>query len=344
MSIEQSQTLREKKELIVRNLQEVIGENDLDVILKERNLKVYWGTATTGKPHIAYILPLLKIKDFIDARCDVTIFLADIHAFLDNLKASFNQIETRTKYYEFLILEVLKVLEIQSGFSIVRGSSFQTKSDYSMDLLKLSSLTTQRDAIKAGASVVKQVENPLLSSLIYPSMQALDEQYLDVDVQFGGVDQRKIFTYAMKYLPKLGYKKRIHFMNEMIPGLDGEKMSASSERSKIDFLDSRKTIKQKIEKCFCEEGNDQTGLFPFLKHILLPVYKIKNKSIIINRRDQEPLLIENYDQLHQYFIKKDLHPSDLKAFIVDAIDFVVSPIREALSSHSELIKDAYPNK
>ena len=28
--------------------------------------------------------------------------------------------------------------------------------------------------------------------------QALDEEYLKVDAQFGGVDQRKIFTYAEK--------------------------------------------------------------------------------------------------------------------------------------------------
>lgn len=28
--------------------------------------------------------------------------------------------------------------------------------------------------------------------------QAIDEEYLGVDAQFGGVDQRKIFTYAEK--------------------------------------------------------------------------------------------------------------------------------------------------
>ena len=30
------------------------------------------------------------------------------------------------------------------------------------------------------------------------SLQALDEEYLKVDAQFGGVDQRKIFTFAKK--------------------------------------------------------------------------------------------------------------------------------------------------
>lgn len=46
-------------------------------------------------------------------------------------------------------------------------------------------------------------------------LQALDEEYLHVDAQFGGVDQQKIFTFGEKYLPQLGYAKRIHLMNPM---------------------------------------------------------------------------------------------------------------------------------
>lgn len=48
-----------------------------------------------------------------------------------------------------------------------------------------------------------------------PGLQALDEEYLKVDAQFGGIDQRKIFTFAEKYLPQLGYQKRSHLMNPM---------------------------------------------------------------------------------------------------------------------------------
>lgn len=37
-----------------------------------------------------------------------------------------------------------------------------------------------------------------LASRLCVSPQALDEEYLKVDAQFGGVDQRKIFTFAEK--------------------------------------------------------------------------------------------------------------------------------------------------
>ena len=51
----------EKKALIQRNLQETLGDDRIDEVLKTRDLKIYWGTATTGKPHIAYFVPMSKI-------------------------------------------------------------------------------------------------------------------------------------------------------------------------------------------------------------------------------------------------------------------------------------------
>lgn len=65
----------EKKTLILRNLQEVLGEDKLDAILKERDLKIYWGTATTGRPHIAYFVPISKIADYLKAGCEARIYL-----------------------------------------------------------------------------------------------------------------------------------------------------------------------------------------------------------------------------------------------------------------------------
>lgn len=64
--------IESKKQLIIRNLQEVLGEDKILEILKTRELKIYWGTATTGKPHIAYFVPMSKIADFLNAGCEVS--------------------------------------------------------------------------------------------------------------------------------------------------------------------------------------------------------------------------------------------------------------------------------
>lgn len=72
MTVEGKLSPDEKYHLITRNLQEVLGDDKLKAILKERDLKVYWGTATTGKPHVAYFVPMSKIADFLRAGCEAS--------------------------------------------------------------------------------------------------------------------------------------------------------------------------------------------------------------------------------------------------------------------------------
>ena len=106
------------------------------------------------------------------------------------MKAPFELIEKRSQYYEKVIFTVMKSLGLPTEKLIfVRGSSYQLDPKYTMDNYRLCALVTEHDAKKAGAEVVKQVESPLLSGLLYPGLQALDEEYLGVDFQFGGIDQ-----------------------------------------------------------------------------------------------------------------------------------------------------------
>lgn len=105
------------------------------------------------------------------------------------------------------------------NLKFVRGSSFQFTPEYSFDIYRLCAKSTTWDTTRGGAEVVKLTKNPLMSNLLYPLLQALDEEYLGVDVQFGGVDQRKIFMLAREKLPALGYKQRAYIMNPLIPGL-----------------------------------------------------------------------------------------------------------------------------
>ena len=52
----------------------MLGEDRLDALLKEgKNVGVYWGTATTGKPHIAYYVGVMKLADFLRAGCEVCV-------------------------------------------------------------------------------------------------------------------------------------------------------------------------------------------------------------------------------------------------------------------------------
>ncbi|KAI0357077.1 tyrosyl-tRNA synthetase [Trametes cingulata] len=373
----------DKYELITRRLQEVLGADLIKGILAEgRTPKCYWGTAPTGRPHIGYFVPLTKIADFLRAGVEVTILLADVHAFLDNLKAPLELVAHRTEYYKKVLLAVFTSLGIPtSKLRFVEGSSYQLTKEYNLDNYRLCAIVTEHDAKKAGAEVVKQVESPLLSGLLYPGLQALDEQYLDCDFQFGGVDQRKIFTFAELYLPRLGYKKRAHLMNPMVPGLSGGKMSSSDPDSKIDFLDAPEVVRRKIKKAFCEEGNvEDNGVLSFVEAVLIPISQLRIERArgltgadadegVGAVGDQTPFVAEGAPEgtvfsvvrkeehggtlhyssiqaLKEDFKERKLHPKDLKTAVADAIVRLLEPIRKAFEADEEwqkVEKLAYPD-
>jgi tyrosyl-tRNA synthetase len=210
--------------------------------------------------------------------------------------------------------------------------------------------------------------------LLYPGLQALDEQYLDCDFQFGGVDQRKIFTFAELYLPRLGYRKRAHLMNAMVPGLAGGKMSSSDPNSKIDLLDGPDAIKRKIKAAFCEEGTKEgNGVLAFVEAVLIPISALRVEraksdpaaaaneprlfvapdapedtvfSIIRDAKFGGSSHFKSYQELEDAFVSKELHPKDLKAAVGDAINALLAPVRAAFESNEEwqkIEKLAYPD-
>ncbi|ORY11809.1 hypothetical protein BCR34DRAFT_483544 [Clohesyomyces aquaticus] len=343
-------SMEEQMALITTNLQEVLNPEIMEAVLKKGEpLTIYWGTATTGRPHCGYFVPVLKLAQFLQAGCHIKILLADIHGFLDNLKAPIELVKFRAEYYRFVITALLKAVNVPiDKLEFVLGSSYQLTPEYTMDLFKLCSMVTEHDAKKAGAEVVKQVENATLSGLIYPLMQALDEEYLKVDAQFGGVDQRKIFALAKEVLPRVGFKERAHLMNPMVPGLQGGKMSASDPDSKIDLLDTPEVVRKKLKKAFAPpqtvEGN---GVLSFAEFVLLPASSLKHgtQKLIIERKDAEPLVYTNIEQMQKDYVADVLTPQMLKPAVTEALITLLEPIQaefQASSEWKEIETKAYP--
>src|SRR3989344_4124879 len=322
--------MNERLDLIRRNLQEVIGEDELlELLKKKKSPVVYWGTMPTGSPHIAYFLPLLKIKDFLNASLTVKILIADLHAALDGV--SWEILDKRQKYYEALMPAMLKALDVKiEKLEFVKGSKIQLQKEYFADLLKMSMASHVKDAIKAASEVVKMDENPKLGNILYPLMQSLDEEYLKADIQFGGLDQRKIFVFAREYLPKIGYRSRIELMNPIIPGLIGEKMSSSMPGSKIDALDDEATVNKKIKEAVCEAGNPNNGIMAFLKYVIFTIKKDKKQSFIMERPEKfgGNAAYHSYEQLEKDFIEKKAHPQDIKNTLAKEINKLLEQVRK----------------
>ena len=207
-------------------------------------------------------------------------------------------------------------------------------------MYKLTAMVTEHDAKKAGAEVVKQIEAPFQSGLLYPGLQALDEEYLGVDAQFGGVDQRKIFTFAEKYLPKVGYQKRSHLMNPMVPGLTGGKMSSSEADSKIDLLDSAEDVERKLSGAACDPSEPDNGVMAFLNYVICPVLEGQGKALDLGNG----LAFTSFDHLKEEFVAGKVPGEVIKRFVTDVLNSLLNHIREEFSTSElqQLTKKAYP--
>jgi tyrosyl-tRNA synthetase len=350
-------SIDEQYNIITKNLDEVISEDEIKEILKkDGKLKIYWGTATTGKPHLGYFVPIFKISDYLKAGCEVTILLADLHGLLDNMKSEYELLAARTKYYEFIIRAMLNLIGVdQSKLRFVKGTDFQLKPEYTLDMYKLTTSLTTHHCLHAGAEVVKQVENPLMSNLLYPILQSLDEEYLGVNCQFGGVDQRKIFMFARTILPKIGYKPRVYLMNPIVPGLGKPdevtgkfaKMSSSDPNSKVDFDDSKKVIGDKFKKAFSVDGVvENNGLLAILKYVVFRFLEIQNRPLVINRPAKwgGDLTFATYLEVESEFSAGKLASADIKQALTKEINDIVHPLREQLlkGAGKDLYDEAYP--
>ncbi|AEO64585.1 uncharacterized protein THITE_63335 [Thermothielavioides terrestris NRRL 8126] len=337
--------------LIKENLAEVLNEEIIQKILDEgKHPKIYWGTATTGRPHCGYFVPAIKIAQFLAAGCDVTILLADIHGFLDNLKAPLELVMHRAEFYRHIITAMLQAVGVSTEkLRVVLGSSYQKSPEYVMDVYKMASLISEHDAKKAGAEVVKQTDNAPLSGLLYPILQVLDEQYLDCDAQFGGMDQRKLFTAAKEWLPKLGYRERAHLLNPMVPGLHGGKMSSSDPDSKIDLLDPPETVAKKIKKAVAApQVVEENGLLAFIEFVLLPAARLRGSGEFRVDRERdglEPLVYTDIEKIREDYKSDVLTPQLLKPAVARDLNALLAPIQEAFQANKEwqeIAEKAYP--
>ncbi|MBN1896761.1 MAG: tyrosine--tRNA ligase [Candidatus Aenigmarchaeota archaeon] len=337
-----------RMELIKRNTEEVVIESELKELLKRKKTpSAYIGLAITGKPHIGYFIPMIKVGDFLKAGFRFKILFADIHGHLDNQKTPFELLDTRMKYYVEVISGMLDSIGVdRSKLEFVKGRDFELDPKYTMDMYKLSALNTFSRCRRAASDVVRFGNDSKLSGFIYPLLQTLDEVYLDVDVQYGGHDQRKILMFARENLPKLGYKPRIEVMTPMLPGLSGGKMSASDEKSKIDVLDSAKDVESKISSAYCPAGSsEENGVLAFVEHVIMVLKKDKNEKFTIERPAKfgGNVSYADYKSLQKDFIENKLHPMDLKKALAKEVNLLLDPVRKRLKGKDDLIRKAYPD-
>ncbi len=334
-------------ELIKRNTQEIVEEGELKEIIKsKKNPVAYIGFAPTGRMHVGYLIPIMKVGDFVKAGFHFKFLLADLHAFLDDQKTPWELLDARTKYYEECVKGAMDAVGIDpKNIEFVKGSSFQLGKDYILDVLRMVGDVTLNRSKRAASEVVRFKDDPKLGGFIYPILQIEDVAALKADVSFGGIDQRGIYMLGREMLPAMGHKKPVCVFTPLLPGLTGGKMSASDEKSKIDLLDSEKVVEKKVLEANSPAGKvEENGVLAFLKHVVIPLKQDRKENFVVQRPKKfgESLSFKNYEEVEKAYVSSKLHPADLKLAVASELNAILSHIRKRFDGKEKLLKEAYP--
>jgi len=323
-------------ELITRNADEVVTEDEVRALANApEGKRAYVGYEPSGVLHIGHMLTATKLIDLQDAGFEVTVLLADVHAYLND-KGSFEEIrETAERMKAQFIAYGLD----EERTEFVLGSEYQLDEEYTLDLHAAELETTVSRAKRAMAEI-QRGDHAKVSQMVYPLMQALDIEYLDVDLAVGGLDQRKVHMLARETLPDLGYEVRPALHTPIIADLStGVGKMSSSDGVTISMEDSAEEIAEKVTGAFCPptadpdpdgEGNERENpVLQLFKYHVFPRFS----NVVVERPDKYggDLEYEDYEALEADLESGELHPMDAKGALADALNELIEPGRQQLT-------------
>lgn len=322
-------------ELMVRNSVEVVTEDEVRALADSpRDRRVYVGYEPSGVLHLGHMLTANKLIDLQECGCEVVILLADVHAYL-NKKGSFEEIqETAARMQEQFVAYGLD----ESSTEFVYGSEYQLEEEYVLDVHSLALETTLRRAERAMAEIQGDAV-PNVSHVVYPLMQALDIEYLSLDLAVGGIDQRKVHMLARENLPSIGYESRPAIHTPILGDLEtGVGKMSSSDGVTISMGDTRESIEEKVTDAFCpptrdpepdEAGNEREN--PVLQLFQYHVFP-RFETVRVERPDEYggDVSFTSYETFAAAVESGELHPADAKTALVEYLDRLIEPGRQQL--------------
>ncbi|RXA20414.1 tyrosine--tRNA ligase [Methanosarcina sp. MSH10X1] len=315
----------DRLEFIKRNVQEIVTEGELEELLTKKEApRAYVGYEPSGKIHMGHVLTVNKLIDLQKAGFEITVLLADVHAYL-NKKGTLEEVRKIADYNRRCFI-ALGLDEEKTDF--VYGSDYQLGAEYMLNVLKLSRAVTLNRARRSMDEVGRAMDDPTVSQMVYPLMQAVDIAMLEVDVAVGGIDQRKIHMLAREYLKSLGFGTPICIHTPILLGLDGTKM-ASSKDNFISVDDPEEEIYRKFKKAYCKIGDiEENPILALFRYHIFPRYE----TVVIERPEKfgGNINYPDYEEMEKAFVAESVHPMDLKNSAAKYINEILDPVRKVL--------------
>jgi tyrosyl-tRNA synthetase len=356
------QNINKRLSLIKRNLNEIIGEEELIQLLNnDTPLNHYIGFEISGLVHLGTGLSsMLKIRDLQDAGVNCRIFLADWHTWInDKLNGDHTFIkQVATEYFQPALEVCAKIVGADpKKIQFIHGTDLYHNNDrFWQSVVEISKNLTLSRVLKSTSIMGRDERNSQpFAWLIYPPMQVSDIFTLGINLTHSGTDQRKIHVIAREVALKLQIQnlkdingqiiKPIAIHHNLLLGLqspkiwplpEGEekesmrtqmKMSKSIPNSAIFIHDSEEEIREKIKKAFCPAQEIEFNpIIDWATNLILP---LKGKLLI--KRPEKfggDITFNSKEDLEETFAKGELHPMDLKNSIADTLVEILKPARE----------------
>lgn len=340
-----------KIELIKDFAEEIVVEKELKELFETNDKPIaYDGFEPSGIAPIHFgLLRATNLRNMLKVRVRFKLYLADYFAFINNkLEGNLENIRTAGKYF----IEVWKACGIDtSKVEIVWAKDIMDGISYWDKTLKIARETTLKRTLKS-LTIMGRKEGDLISTaqLFYPSMQVTDIFHMGIDICQLGMDQRRANMLARDIADKLKWKKPVAVHHHIILGLKGlqkmgteeetmiaSKMSKSDPSSAIYMHDSYEELSKKIAGAYCpmniEEGN------PILDYCKYIIFKnIKTMKIERSKKFGGDVVFGDYIELRKAYLKGDLHPTDLKAGVVNELDKLIKPARNYFEKNKKAKK------
>lgn len=322
-----------KVELASRNTIEVVTQEELKTLF-ETNSKptAYIGYEPSGFVHVGTLITASKIADLQNAGVEVTVFLADWHALInDKLGGKIENIRTCGEYLK----ECFLAAGVKNSIKFVWSSDLINRSSYWEKFIRIAKVSSLQ-RIKRAMTIMGRTEDEAeidASKIMYPPMQAADIFELGVDIAYAGMDQRRAHMLARDAAEKLGWKKPIALHTPLLVSLLGggrmdpveAKMSKSNPNTAVFMHDSPQEISKKIKNAFCPAEAEGNPVIDIMKLIAFP----KLGSVHIDRpvKYGGPIDFSSFDELQQAYTSGKLHAQDLKKGASDSLTTILEPVR-----------------
>jgi tyrosyl-tRNA synthetase len=349
-------------ELIMRNVEETLTTADLEKLLaRGEQIQHYIGFEISGKIHLGSgLMCMSKIRDFMDAGVDCSIFLADWHTWInDKLGGDRDTIrQVAVNYFkEGMKASLLCLGRDPEKLKFVLGSElYEEPNDFWATVIDVSKNTSlarmQRSITILGRKEGDAVD---FAKLIYPAMQVADIFTMQVNLAQSGMDQRKAHVIArdtalhMRINPLRDSDGRqikpVAIHHHLLLGLRkpptwpppagnrqefwaSMKMSKSDPSSAIFIHDSEDEIRTKIRKAFCPPGEVEFN--PVLDWAKYLVFNERGTVMRVDRTAENggPASYDGFEEVADAYRSGSLHPMDLKSGVAESLVRLLTPARE----------------